>query len=105
MTTDVQHFIVAKLLQIRKKQVCTSTTLQEVLAKEKGVNVSDATIRKFLRRKGYRWLPRAQKPAHSAMDQQLRLRFCKAVLRLCEEQLDEKLSSSMDGRHTHHPAE
>ena len=97
MTTDVQHFILAKLLQIRKKQVCTSTTLQEVLAKEKGVNVSDATIRKFLRRKGYRWLPRAQKPAYSAMDQQLRLRFCKAVLRLSEKQLDEKLSLSMDG--------
>ena len=77
--------------------MCTSTTLQAVLAKAKGVNVSDATIRKFLRRKGYRWLPRAQKPAYSAMDKQLRIRFCKAVLRLSKKQLDEKLSLSMDG--------
>jgi hypothetical protein len=97
MTIGVQNFILAKLLQIRKKQVCTSTTLQAVLAKERGVNVSDATIRKFLRRKGYRWLARAQKPAYSALDKQLRLRFCKAVLRLSAKQLDEKLSLSMDG--------
>ena len=77
ITIGVQHFILAKLLQLRMTQVCTSTTLQAVLAKEKGVNVSDATIRKFLRRKGYRWLPRAQKLAYSAMDKQLRFRFCK----------------------------
>ena len=97
ITIGVQHFILAKLLQLRMTQVCTSTTLQAVLAKEKGVNVSDATIRKFLRRKGYRWLPRAQKLAYSAMDKQLRLRFCKAVLRLSKKQLDEKLSLLMDG--------
>ena len=33
MTLDVQKFIIRKLLQIRKKNVCTSTTLQALVAK------------------------------------------------------------------------
>jgi transposase len=47
--------------QLRKECVCTSTTLQGVLAKERKVKVSAGHVRNVLLKSGYRWLRRSQK--------------------------------------------
>ena len=36
LTSDVQKFLIRRLLQLRKKQECTCATLQQVLARERG---------------------------------------------------------------------
>ena len=97
LTPDVQRFVLQRLLQMRKTTVCTSVSLQAILAAEKGVDVADSTIRKLLKSKGYKWLPRAQKRAYSKADKQRRLKFARAILRLSKQMLREKLTLSMDG--------
>ena len=39
VSKEVEQFVVRKLKELRKKCVCTSTTLQEVLAKEMHVEL------------------------------------------------------------------
>ena len=97
LTKPSQNWIVRRLLQIRKSTVCTSATLQEHLAKEKGVAVSDSAIRKLLKSRGYAWRPRAQKRLFSTEDRKDRMRFAKAVLRMTKADLRKKFSFSMDG--------
>ena len=48
LTPAIEKFLLRKLLCLRKKMICTSVTLQGVLAKEKGVQLADSAIRKFL---------------------------------------------------------
>ena len=97
LTPEVQKFILATLLQLRKKTVCTSTTLQAELAREMAVKLACSTIRKFLKKSGYKWLPRAQKRSYNSGDRKVRLAFAKAVLRLSIAALRRKMSLSMDG--------
>ena len=49
---DVQDFLVRRLHHLRKKRSCTSTMLQQILARENGVRGHNA-IRKCLRKRGY----------------------------------------------------
>ena len=61
-------FLIRALLRMRKKCICTSTTLQRELARERGTTLSAAYIRKLLKTKGYHWLPRSKKPKYSEAD-------------------------------------
>ncbi len=54
-------------------------------------------VRKVLKRNGYRWLPRSQKPKYDDAKMQERKAFADRVLKLSDAQLREKLSMSMDG--------
>ena len=96
-TKEVKQYVVKRLRDLRAKCICSSTTLQHELAKEKGVHVSDSTVRKILSEHGYRWLPRSRKRQYSKEQKAERVAFAKRVLRLSAAKLREKLSFSMDG--------
>ena len=96
-TTEAKEFLLRTLLEQRRRCVCTSTTLQQALAREKGVHLSPSWIRKILQKKGYRWLPKRQKRKYSPEVQAERLTFAKSVVRMSAAQLREKLSFAMDG--------
>ena len=86
-----------KLVALRKKTICTSTTLQRLLAQEKNIKVSDSGIRKALLSMGYRWLPRAQKRKYSNADMKARLAFAKKVVRMGARKLKGHMAIAIDG--------
>ena len=90
-------FLIRALLRMRKKCICTSTTLQRELARERGTTLSAAYIRKLLKTKGYHWLPRSKKPKYSEADKVKRLCFAEQVLAMTAAQLANHLALAMDG--------
>ena len=97
MTLDVQKFLIRRLVSRRASQMVTSATLQADLAAEKGVVVETSTIRKLLKRKNYKWLPRNQKRKYSRGQKAARVAFASAVLPMSPAALRAKLSMSLDG--------
>ena len=97
LTRPVQRFVLRKLIGQRVKQVVTSPSLAEAVAREKGVILEASSIRKFLQRRGYRWLPRSQKRKYTEEDRLRRMAFARSVLRLSEDALRLKLAMSLDG--------
>jgi transposase len=97
LTKPVQQFLVKRLLSLRGKCICTSTTLQEHLVKEMHVEVDASKIRQLLRSRGFKWARRSHKRIYSKTQKAERVRFAKAVLRLTKAQLSVKLSMSLDG--------
>ena len=97
LTGDIQKFLLRRLLRDRPSKIVTSVSLQSDLAAEKGVVVESSTIRKFLQKKGYKWLPRNQKRKYSKDQRSIRLAFAKGVLRLSRAEYREKFNMSMDG--------
>ena len=93
LTPDVQKFVLKKLLGNRSTQVVTSTSLAEDVAKSYGIVVEASCLRKLLKKKGYKWLPRSQKRKYNREEREARLRFAKAAVRLSKKALREKLSS------------
>ena len=81
----------------RASQIVTSVSLQADLARDMQVTVEDSTIRKFLRSRGYQWLPRSQKRKYDADEKKAWLTFAKAALRLSKKDLRAKLNMSLDG--------
>ena len=96
-TRECRKFLLTHLLQIRRKTVCTATTLQLELARAKKVKLTARYIRKLLQQEGYRWLPKRQKRIYSKRQRQARVKFCNAALRLPKKEFEEKFSFSMDG--------
>ncbi|CAE7600419.1 unnamed protein product [Symbiodinium sp. CCMP2592] len=86
VSVAVEKFLIKRLLALRLVSVCTAATLRR-----------ESTVRQVLRKHGYHWLPRTQKGKYSGKQKLERLRFAKAVLRLTQAQLREKLSFAMDG--------
>ena len=97
LTADARQFLLRRLVKDRVSKIVSSVTLQADLASEKGIVVEESTIRKFLGKAGYKWLPRNQKRKYSKEQMQVRLDFAKAVLRLSIAALREKLNMSLDG--------
>ena len=97
LTVDTQRFLIKTLKKLRRQGVCTSETLKMQLAREKGVRLEVSTIRKFLKSRGYYWLPRAQKRKYSAKQMRERLAFAEQVVALKASGLRKKLALSMDG--------
>jgi hypothetical protein len=97
-TPEVIRFSVRRLLQKRAKCVCTSTLLQQLLAREMGVALTAAYIRKILNKKGYKWLPRRQKRKYSKEVREERLKFARKVLRMTVAELRNVDLFFMDGK-------
>ena len=97
LTSDVQKYVLKRLLADRATKLVTSTSLAEDVARDKGVIVEASSIRKFLKSKGYKWLPRSQKRKYSKEQKIVRLRFVKAALRLSQKELRRKMGMSLDG--------
>lgn len=97
LTTDVQKYVLRRLLADRMTKVVTSTSLAEDVAKTHGVIVEASCLRKFLVKKGYKWLPRSQKRRYSKEDLKTRLKFVKAAVRLSMKDLRAKLNMCLDG--------
>ena len=96
-TAEVQRFVVKRLLALRPHTLCTSTVLQREVAARKGVQLEASTIRKILKKHGYRWLPKAQKPKLSQEHMQQRLQFARKVLRMSRPALRAALDMALDG--------
>ena len=96
-TPAIEAFILRKVRQLRKKCVCTSTTLQAVVAREQGVTMSAWTIRRVLQRHGYKWSRRANKRVYGSDEKAERKAFARKVLRMSRAQLRASLSLAMDG--------
>ena len=97
VTKAVEKFLIKRLLSLRLHSLCTSLTLQHELAREMQVRLSDGYIRKILRAKGYKWLPRRQKRLYSKKQREARVGFAQKVLRMTRKELRAKLSLAMDG--------
>ena len=97
LTPDLIKWMITRLLALRKKYVCTSTTLQRELAQKKKVKVEVSTIRKALIKKGYKWLRRSKKPKYTKLVMDQRWAFAKKVLRMSEAELKAGLHLSLDG--------
>ena len=81
LSTGVKKFLVTTLLKQRKQSICTAATLQAELARQKGVIVEVCTIRKYIKKQGYRWLPRGQKRKYTQADMADRLAHAQAIVR------------------------
>ena len=97
VTPAVEAFLVRRLKALRNRCVCTAATLQREAVEKLELELDVSTIRKALKKHGYTWLPKAQKPKLSKELMAERLRWAKAVLRLSKAALREKMSLALDG--------
>jgi hypothetical protein len=97
VSKEVEKFLVKKLEALRRTSICTATSLQRELMRERNVQLACSTIRKVLISNGYRWLPRAQKPKYSKEDMAARLAFAEQVTAMSVAQLSRHLTMCMDG--------
>ena len=97
LTPSVRKFVISRMLKLRRTCTCTSTLLQQEVAREMGVSVGALAIRKALLAAGYGWLPRRQKREYNRVDKQSRLAFAQSVVSLSRQQLRDRLSLAMDG--------
>ena len=97
VTPDIERFLVRRLLAMRTRCICTSTTLQRVLLQERNVQLEASTIRKILKKKGYRWLPRRQKPKYSKEVRAQRRQFAAKILGMTKRDYAKHFAMSMDG--------
>ena len=96
-TEPVKKFLIKRLLSLRGACICTSTTLQEHLARDMHVQVDASKIRQLLRSEGFKWVRRSQKRIYSKEQKAERVQFATALLRLTKAALTAKLSMSLDG--------
>ena len=97
LTKEMKTFLVSQLKQLRRSAPCTTTMLQQVLAREKGVQVEKSAIAKTLKSQGYQWLPRSQKRKYSKEDRAARLAWAQEVVDMGPARAKAKLSMAMDG--------
>lgn len=97
VTPEIEAYLLRRLVTLRKECVCTATTLQREVARDHFVALATSTIRKVLVRRGYRWLPRAQKRKYTRALLRERLAFARSVLALSAQRLRERLALSLDG--------
>jgi transposase len=100
---DAAAFVINRLKVLRKNGPCTCATLQHELARGLGLEVDPSTIAKFLKKRGFKWLPRSQKRKYDAKDKASRRAFARKVLRLSVAQLKSTVSMCMDGVILHMP--
>lgn len=97
VTPQIEAHLVKTLLRLRSKCTCTASTLQRELAREKNVELSCVHIRRVLRDKGYKWLPRNRKRVYSAAERKRRVEFAKSILEKTPKQLRTYFSMCLDG--------
>ena len=94
---DVGSFLVQRLRQKRRQVVCTATTLQADVYKEKGVKLSTSAVRKHLFSKDYRWRSRAQKRKYDKEDSAERKAFGGRYKNMSTRAIGERITLAMDG--------
>ena len=97
ITPEVERFLVRKLLSLRTKCICTAATLQRELKKDKDVELDRSSICRVLKKKGYKWLPRGQKPKYSKADRERRVAFATEVVQMTARELERHVALCMDG--------
>jgi hypothetical protein len=97
VTPELRAFVLKRLLALRMKCICTSSTLQQEVAKTLCVKVATSTIRNIVEAGGYNWSPRAQKPRLGADRMLVRKLWCEKVLKMSRAELENKFTLSMDG--------
>eukprot|EP00973_Karenia_brevis_P018829 2580275-Karenia_brevis.AAC.2 len=97
VTKPVETFLVRQLLRLRKECICTSSILARELATKMYVQVEDSTVRKVLKRHGYKWLPRSQKQKYSPEVMKKRMTLAKSFKDLSPAAFRAKLSLAIDG--------
>lgn len=97
LTKEVGSWLVRRLRQKRRQVVCTATTLQADLYKEKAVKLSTSAVRKHLFSKGYQWLSRAQKRKYSKEDMAGRKVFGGRYKNMSQKAIGKHITLAMDG--------
>lgn len=97
VTPEIVTFLVRRLLVLRRQVVCTSSTLQREVHNEKGVLVSERSIRRALNKKGYHWLTKSQKRKLSTETKAARQVWARRVLRMSVAELRAELALALDG--------
>ena len=97
VTPELRSFVVRRLLALRCKCICTSTTLQRECAKELKIKVATSTIRKVIFKAGYRWQPRAQKPKLPKELMVRRVVWSQRLLNMSEEEYNKFFRLMIDG--------
>ena len=97
LTPRVKKFVLKRLLQQRRRFICTSSTLQADVYKELGVTVHTSAIRRFLRAQGFHWLPRAQKRKYHKDARRMRRAWAGRLRRMSLRKLREHITFAMDG--------
>ena len=97
LTKEVGSLLVRRLLAKRRSSICTSSVLQADVFKELHVKISCSAIRKHLKERGYKWLPRAQKRKYSKEAMLERLRFARSIATMSQERIDQHVTFATDG--------
>ena len=97
LTPVLISWMIKRLLVLRKNSICTATTLQQEIARKKSVKVEVSTIRKALRKQGYKWLPRSKKPKYSDKVKAERLAKAKEVTKMTAAEFASHFRFSLDG--------
>ncbi len=97
VTPELRSFLVRRLLALRSKCICTSTTLQRECAKEMKLKVATSTIRKIVFKAGYQWMRRAQKPKLSKELMERRVVWSRRLLNMSDEEYNKFFSLMIDG--------
>ena len=93
----MQQWLVKRMLAVRATGSCTSVSLRRDLLKHHGIEVDPCTVRRVLQNAGYEWLPRAQKPRHTADVKRQRKDFANDIVAMTPRQVKAKLALCMDG--------
>ena len=97
LTPALRQWLISRLLALRTKCVCTSTTLQRELAQTQKVKIHASAIRKFLSAEGYKWLLRIKTPKYSEDVKAERRAFARRVLALTPAQMKAEVRCCLDG--------
>ena len=96
-TKTLVKWIVRQMLKLRTDFDVTSTDLMHLLAKEKGIQVEDSSIRRALRVAGYKYLARSKKPKYSESQKLERLTFARPWANMSQKKIADELHMFMDG--------
>lgn len=97
VTKEVGSYLVNQLRKERRHTVCTSTSLQADLCRDRKVHLSSSAVRKHLFSKGYKWKPRAQKRKYSHGMRTKRLSFTAHYYTKSLKAIHKAVSCAMDG--------
>ena len=97
LTREVGAFLLRTLRTERARGICTSQTLQAATMQALRVQLSASAIRKYLARRGYKWLPRSQKRKYGAAMRRERLAFASTFEHMTHTELRRHVCMAMDG--------
>ena len=97
MTNSIAKWIVRRMLKLRVWLGVTSADLTQMLAREKGITVEESSVRKVLKKAGYKYLPRSKKPKYNKVQREERLKFAKKYHAKSQKAIAESIHMFIDG--------